>query len=242
MTSVRDHYDHHLASIYLWMAGGSQAALQAGLAEIQALNLPIRPGCLVVDLGAGFGMHAIPLARAGASVLAIDSSAVLLRTLEDLRQGAPVRAVCDDLLAFPAHLVDPPDTILCMGDTITHLPDVRSVASLICSAAAALSCGGAFVVTLRDYSVPLVGDQRFIAVRSDDTRLAVCFLEYKPNSVVVHDILHERAPNGWSSRVSHYRKLRLAPKQLAAQLEASGFEVRTSVGVKGLVRLIALKR
>jgi Methyltransferase domain len=175
-------------------------------------------------LGAGFGMHAIPLAQAGASVLAIDSSTLLLRTLEDLREGAPVRVVCDDLLAFPAYLQEPPDAILCMGDTITHLPNLRSVESLVGRAAAALKCGGAFVVTLRDCSVPLPGDQRFIPVRSDDTRLATCFLEYEPTRVVVHDLLHERTANGWTSRVSHYRKLRLAPKHLADQMEASGFE------------------
>lgn len=241
MTSTRDHYAHHLAPIYLWMAGGAHAALQAGRSEIQALDLPLGPGCHVVELGAGFGMHAIPLAQAGASVLAIDSSALLLRTLEDLREGAQVRVVCDDMLTFPAHLTEPPDAILCMGDTITHLPDARSVASLVGSAAAALKQGGSFVVTLRDYSVPLVGDRRFIPVRSDDTRLATCFLEYEPTHVVVHDILQERTAHGWNLRVSHYRKLRLAPKQLADQIAASGFEVRIQPVAKGLLRLVAMK-
>lgn len=242
MTTCTDHYEHHLAPIYLWMAGGPQAALRAGRAEIDALALQLGPGSSVVDLGAGFGMHAIPLAQDGACVVAIDSSPLLLRTLDELRGGAPVRGVCDDLLSFPGHLTGPPDAIICMGDTITHLPDAGAVAALIQSAAATLKRGGAFVVSFRDYSVPLLGDQRFIPVRSDEARLLTCFLEYEATSVLVHDILHERAADGWTTRVSHYRKLRLATGHLVARMESAGFEVRREAGVRGLVRLVATKR
>ena len=78
MTTVAEHYATHLGPIYVWMAGGSDAALQAGTAEIEALNLPLAPGDFVLDLGAGFGMHSIPLARRGARVAAIDTSALAL--------------------------------------------------------------------------------------------------------------------------------------------------------------------
>ena len=79
MTTVTEHYANHLAPIYLWMAGGPEAALQAGTAEIEALNLPLTDGAAVLDLGAGFGMHAIPLARRGARVTAIGSQRRLAR-------------------------------------------------------------------------------------------------------------------------------------------------------------------
>ena len=63
MSTVAEHYATHLSPIYLWMAGGPEVALQAGGAEIEALNLPLARGVTVFDLGAGFGMHSIPLAR-----------------------------------------------------------------------------------------------------------------------------------------------------------------------------------
>ncbi len=242
MTACADHYEHHLAPVYLWMAGGPQAALQAGRAEIEALALPLGPGSCVVDLGAGFGMHAIPMAQAGASVVAIDSSPLLLRTLDELRGATPVRGICDDLLAFPIHLTEAPDAILCMGDTITHLPDAGAVASLVQSAAAMLRRGGSFVVSLRDYSEPLLGDRRVIPVRGDDLRLLNCFLEYQAASVLVHDILHERTADGWNTRVSHYRKLRLATGHLLALMESAGFDATREAGVRGLVRLVATRR
>jgi SAM-dependent methyltransferase len=239
MTTVAEHYANHLGSIYVWMAGGSEAALQAGTAEIEALNLPLANGAVVIDLGAGFGMHSIPLARSGARVTAIDTSVELLRSLAELGGNLPITSVNDDLLAFRNHVTQAPSAILCMGDTITHLPDRSAVERLVEMVAAALPPGGLFIISLRDYSTPLTGDQRFIPARSDDTRILTCFLEYEPEAVIVHDILHQHTPEGWQTRVSHYRKVRLAPEQLMASLQANGFSVRREPGLRGMVRLVA---
>jgi 2-polyprenyl-3-methyl-5-hydroxy-6-metoxy-1,4-benzoquinol methylase len=239
MTTVTEHYANHLAPVYLWMAGGPEAALQAGAAEIEALNLSLPDGAAVLDLGAGFGMHAIPLARTGARVTAIDTSSELLRELERLAGNLPIQPVNDDLHAFQSQITEELSAILCMGDTITHLADRATVESLIERAAVELPPGGTFVISFRDYSVPLVGDQRFIPVRSDDNRILTCFLEYEPEALVVHDILHERTPQGWQTRVSHYRKLRLAPEHVVASLQSSGFSVQRETGMRGMVRLVA---
>jgi 2-polyprenyl-3-methyl-5-hydroxy-6-metoxy-1,4-benzoquinol methylase len=239
VTTAAEHYERHLGSIYVWMAGGAEAALQVGSAEIEALNLPVARGAVVLDLGAGFGMHSIPLARRGARVTAIDTSVELLRTLTELRGDLPVHTVNDDLLGFQSHIAEAPSAILCMGDTITHLPDFGAVEKLIERASVKLSPGGMLVVSFRDYSVPLTGEQRFIPVRSDETRILTCFLEYEPEAVLVHDILHERAAEGWQTRVSHYRKLRLSPERLIDRLQSNGFKVRREAGMRGMVRVVA---
>ena len=239
MSTAAEHYERHLAPIYVWMAGGAEAALQAGSAEIEALNLPVNRGAVVLDLGAGFGMHAIPLGRRGAHVTAIDSSAVLLRALTELRGDLPVQVVNDDLLAFQSHIAEPPSAILCMGDTITHLPDFSAVEKLVERASLELPPGGVLVVSFRDYSVPLEGEQRFVPVRGDASRILTCFLEYEPEAVLVHDILHERAADGWQTRISHYRKLRLSPELLITRLQENGFKVRREAGMRGMVRLVA---
>jgi SAM-dependent methyltransferase len=239
MTTVAEHYANHLGPIYVWMAGGSEAALQVGAAEIDALNLPLTDRGVVLDLGAGFGMHSIPLARRGAQVTAIDTSAELLRALAEFAGNLPIQTVNDDLLAFQSHITEAPAAILCMGDTITHLPDRGAVESLVERASAELRPGGMFVISFRDYSAALIGDQRFIAVRSDDTRIHTCFLEYEPETVLIHDILHQRTPEGWQTRVSHYRKLRLSPEHLIASLRSRGFTVRREAGTRGMVRLVA---
>lgn len=126
-----------------------------------------------------------------------------------------------------------------MGDTLTHLPDRQSVEQLIAEVAETLVHGGTFIVTFRDYSTPLVGPKRFIPVRSDSDRILTCFLEYEDETVMVHDILHERAGAEWHQRVSAYRKLRLSPEWVTRALEAKGLLVIREQGLAGMVRLVA---
>lgn len=238
MTTVSDHYAQLLAPIYSWMAGSIEAAFEAGHAEIGEALRPLPADSIVVDLGAGFGMHAIPLARAGSRVLAVDTSTDLLKELDHLAKGLPIETVADDLLSFRAHLSGKADAVLCMGDTLTHLPEHTHVDFLAQEVHESLRPGGQFVLSFRDYSVALEGDARFIPVRSDERRILTCFLEYEEDTVVVHDILHERAGDAWETRVSSYRKLRLSPDRVIASLETCGFEVRRQEGLRGMVRVI----
>ena len=96
MNSVLDHYETHLAPVYVWMAGGVEHALSLGSNDVAPFLDP--PG-IAVDLGAGFGMHSIPLARAGHQVLAVDTSRLLLAELRRHSEGLDVTAIEADLLA-----------------------------------------------------------------------------------------------------------------------------------------------
>lgn len=163
MNAVADHYARLLAPVYLWMAGGPEAALSQGEAELIALNLPQHvSGAKALDLGAGFGMHSIPLAHRGYDVTAIDSSALLLSQLQQLGDDLRIRTIESDLLEFPAHLDGPPSLVLCMGDTLTHLSNTSEVVRLCSLIARHLKPGGRVVTTFRDYTRPARGDARFI--------------------------------------------------------------------------------
>jgi len=129
-----------------------------------------------------------------------------------------------------------------MGDTLTHLPEHTNVDFLIQEVAEALVRGGHFVLSFRDYTEPLFGDQRFIPVRADERRILTCFLEYDEDTVLVHDILHERAGDDWQTRVSSYRKLRLSPERVLGSLETFGFDARREPGLRGMIRVVAQLR
>jgi 2-polyprenyl-3-methyl-5-hydroxy-6-metoxy-1,4-benzoquinol methylase len=88
-------------------------------------------------------MHAIPLARRGFSVVAIDSYKPLLHELASRAGSLPIRTVNADLLDFRLH-AKTADVITCMGDTLTHLPSQASVATLFRGVAARLRPGGVF--------------------------------------------------------------------------------------------------
>jgi hypothetical protein len=239
MTSVASHYENLLAPIYMWMAGGLEAALAAGAADVA--ELLDTPG-YAVDLGAGFGMHSIPLARAGFQVLAIDTSSYLLGQLGEQGKGLSVKTVLADLREFAGHLSRPADLILCMGDTLTHLSSADEVRVLLRDVAASLSARGRFVATFRDYRQLPLGDKRFIAVRSDLHRIHTCFLEQMAERVAVYDIVHEHGADGWSQAVSSYEKLRLAPDIVVQAAESAGLSCQCSPGPRGMLRILAHTR
>jgi SAM-dependent methyltransferase len=227
--------------VYSWLLGGFDEATARGQRELAAVGLLGRESAgYAVDLGAGFGMHAIPLARQGWKVLAIDSSPLLLEELRAHGGRGQVATVQDDLLRFPQYLSRGPDAILCMGDTLTHLPDIAAVRSLFSLVSRHLPPGGRFVLSFRDYSRTLDGPDRFILVKGDDSRVFTCFLEYGEDSVRVHDILHERSEGGWRMRVSAYEKLRLRPEWMQRELESQGLHVRVVEGRSGLLWIVAV--
>lgn len=237
--TVSAHYDSLLAPIYAWMLGDLEAA-QARAREEVSRVAPFPTGATAVDLGAGLGLHARALADAGHdTVWMIDTSAYLLDQARDHADGERIHGVEDDLTSFDAHVDVPVDTILCMGDTLTHLAAREDVHALLTKVIASLRPGGVFLTTLRDYTHELTGTDRFLSVRSDETRILTVFLEYAPETVTVHDILQEQENRRWSLRVGSYPKLRLDPAWIDGILRDGGLTVETEPAPGGLVRIIA---
>ncbi len=242
MSTAKAHYDQLLGPIYTWMAGGFEAAAARNRQLFSALGMGNWPRGLAVDLGCGSGFQSIPLAEAGYRVLGLDLCEALLAELRSNARGLPVSAVPDDLANFARHCETAPALIVCMGDTLTHLPSVESVAALLRDAARALAEGGRVVLGFRDLATrELAGPQRFIPVRSEPDRLFTCFLDYGPGYVEVSDLLHERSGGEWKFSASSYRKLRLGAAQVAGLLVAAGLDIEQSTTEQGLVRMVAVK-
>ena len=241
MATVIEHYDQHLARVYAWSVGGFERAFARGMQDLEDIGMPLLDVRSAIDLGAGFGTHAIPLARLGCSVTAIDSSASLLAQLREHAKGLPLRALEHDLLHFARVAELPVDLILCLGDTLTHLPSRNDVEWLFTRAWSALRPGGAFALSFRDYTEPNARTTRFVPVRRDDDRILTCVLEFDGDHVTVSDVLQERAEDSWRVRVSAYRKLRLAPVWVFDTLRDIGFDVRTRDDHAGMVWLTAAK-
>lgn len=236
------HYETHLAPIYSWMLGDIEAAFARSAAELEELRLPPAAAAVAVDLGAGLGLHAVALANRGFNVTAIDSSEVLLDQLRARCAALPIVAINADLEDFQDFVQRQPAVIVCMGDTLTHLPSFAAVEKLLAAVAASLAPGGVFAATFRDYATKaLEGNQRFILVRADQRRILSCFLEYSQDFVTVHDVLTEQQDGAWQQRVSSYPKLRLVPEWVAAKLIAHGLEVRRGATQSGMVRIVGVK-
>jgi 2-polyprenyl-3-methyl-5-hydroxy-6-metoxy-1,4-benzoquinol methylase len=245
------HYATHLGPVYFWMLGNREAAIRRSSAELEDMGIPMEPAPglpssargAALDLGAGLGLHSVALAKRGFEVTAIDSCGVLLDELRSLAAGLPVTVIEADIRAFPSYVSSNFDLIVCLGDTITHLPSLEAVDALLDGAVASLSEGGMFAVTFRDYAAKtLEGNARYILVRRDENRILTCFLEYGAEHVTVHDILTQREDQQWVRRVSSYPKLRLAPARVISRLEAFGLSVRQETAPSGMVRIVAQRK
>ncbi len=236
-SSVADHYANHLAPVYSWMVGDFEAACARADDFYSDIRLPGGKGSLAVDLGCGHGVHAVPLARRGYRVMAVDNSSHLLAELAKNAGELPIDAVDADLTDFRGHSGSvSPSVIVCMGDTLTHLSSINAVESLIRDCAAALAENGILAVSFRDYATHELQDsERFISVRSDDKRIHTCFLDYRPDAVIVHDILHTLVESSWRMSVSSYRKLRLHPDWLVSVAESQGLSLAHRIVDRGMI-------
>jgi SAM-dependent methyltransferase len=228
MNDAIRHYDQLLAEHYSWMVGvpfQEKVAEQAAL--LRELGLSEGRHGIAIDLGAGPGYQSVALADLGyARVIAVDTSRTLLDELQAQKGDKPIEAVLDDMCGFLARTAPASaDAIVCMGDALTHLESHNDLSGLLTNAAAVLAPGGKLILTFRDMSQALTGVDRFIPVQSDADRVMMCFLEYEPKTVIVHDLIHERTGTGWAMRKSCYRKLRVSAGDIVRQLERSGLHV-----------------
>jgi SAM-dependent methyltransferase len=222
-----DHYRNLLARHYSWMF---DLSFEEKVAEQRALLEPILkdvPRGTAVDLGCGPGFQSMALVELDFHpVHAIDTSEELLQEFGAHIGPLPIHLHRADILSLDAIVPESAAAIVCMGDTLTHLPSYDSVRRLFRAVAAALDPGGLFVLTWRDLTPELTGPARFIPVRSDDATILTCFLEStSPNTVEVHDLVWSRTPSGWTLHTSSYPKLRLSPAWVADALADAGHDV-----------------
>jgi 2-polyprenyl-3-methyl-5-hydroxy-6-metoxy-1,4-benzoquinol methylase len=239
--TAKEHYDLHLSNFYSWMCGdftekqGEQLHFFSSHKILPGLNK------LAFDLGSGHGLQSVPLAHLGFSVRAIDFSSELLHELNGNKGDLDIQTTTSDILHYLKATSEKAELIVCMGDTLTHLESHYDVGILITEISEHLLTKGKVVLSFRDLSQELTGDQRFISVKSDDHRTLTCFLEYFERHVQVHDILHEKQNGTWKQSVSSYPKLRLNENMVTEMLNKNGLRIISTTTINRLIYLVAEK-
>jgi trans-aconitate methyltransferase len=156
MSTVHEHYERLLSQHYTWMFGVSfedRVTEQKSFLSRTLATLHYTPeAATAVDLGCGPGFQTIALAQLGFSpVIAVDTSSELLDELRFHVGDLPVRIEKADMRDLSAIVqTERATVIVCMGDTLTHLPEKRDVSALFGSVFDRLRNGGMFVITYRD--------------------------------------------------------------------------------------------
>ena len=180
MPSVAEHYSRLLADVYSWMYGGWDAALARYTEFFAARGIAPRGSKRAIDLGAGCGFQAIPLARLGFSSRRSTSIASCSPSSSSTSGGEEIEIVLRGHPGFP-----PPRA--------AERRSSSSAWSTRCCISTRRSGGAARERRVRgararrhvhrDVSrlhVETKELDRFIPVRSDDHTVFTCFLEFEP--------------------------------------------------------------
>lgn len=239
--TAKEHYDTLLGDVYSWMLGDfTQRMLEQKHFFIAHHIHPTGNG-IALDLGAGNGIQSVALAELGFKVKAVDFNATLLAELNTTKNKLPIEIYMQDISTFMNKTNEPAEVIICMGDTLTHFDGYSVVTDLVRKIAAILPRDGKAIFSWRDFSEERSGLDRFIHVRSDDTRSMTCFLEYSPHHVTVHDLIVEKINGEWRQRVSRYPKLRLPVTLFSATLRENGLSIEHQQVNRGMIALVARK-
>ena len=218
-----------LSPLYSWILGDFDTAYDKNVALFEQLQVTAADNDIAVDLGSGPGCQSIPLAELGFDVLAVDFCEDLLTELCERAGDLPVRTVCDDIVNFGDHLEAPAQLIVCMGDTLCHLPNMDAIQNLVQEVATHLAPGGRFITSFRDYvSQEPIGAERFIPVRSSEDQIFTCFVEFKDDVVNIHDILYRKLDGEWKLEINEYDKIKIDPDELLQMLRQSGMQASQS--------------
>lgn len=243
-----EHYERLLAAHYTWMLGGDIAAVAKDQARLLT-ELGVSPraaGALAVDLGCGPGPQSLALVELGFSpVLAVDTSRALLNELSGLAgqtgYSPAIRPLHADIRGALTEHTRPSSVaaVVCMGDTLTHLPAKEDVDALLREAARSLAVSGQLVVSYRDLTTPRAGADRFLPVRATDDKIMTCFLEYVDHdTVLVHDLIHTHSGSTWNQQVSSYPKLRISSTWLTSRCQEAGLDIQHNTTGPGGLRII----
>ena len=239
--AVRAHYDELLSSHYSRLFGDFEAKVAEQRALLERLGVAAGAGALAVDLGCGSGFQSLALAHLGFQVRAVDLSPRLLAELTGRAAGLPVETVAGDLRSAAALVPPGAALVVCMGDTLSHLPSVTDLDDVFIGVAGRLAAGGRLILTFRDLSKEAHELDRFIPVCALDDLVVTCFLEYEPRTVKVHDLVWTRDADRWRFQRGMYRKLRLAPSAVGARLQRAGFQVASDAAPGGLAVLVGTR-
>ena len=238
---AKEHYENHLAGFYSWMIGDFDQQ-RANFKEFMVEN-EIYPAStkVAIDLGAGTGAQAVALDNLGFNVTAVDFNQQLLLELMRNDKNKSINTAQTDIRDVKDFASLYPELIICCGDTITHLPNKLAVQKLLLDCESILVESGKLILSFRDYSSELTDQQRFIPVKSDESRVLTCILEYTSDKVKVTDLLYEREGQTWRQKVSSYEKVRLSTQDIIDIIEQTGMKITFNRLVNRMQTVIATK-
>ncbi|MFN8673612.1 MAG: class I SAM-dependent methyltransferase [Candidatus Sericytochromatia bacterium] len=239
--NVKEHYNNHLGKFYSWMIGDFENKKNEFKNFLNENKIIPTDSKNALDLGCGNGIQSQALIECGFKVIAIDFDKNLLKELSDKNLNN-IKIINDDIKNFENYLFSKPELIICAGDTISHLENKKEIEVFLSNLAANLKEKGKIVLSFRDYSNKLEGNDRFIPVKSDENKILTCILDYELEKVRVTDLLYEKdINNNWVQKVSSYFKIRISKQEIITFLENANMKIILDSFTNRMINIIAEK-
>ena len=209
------------------------AASDATDAAVAALEALVAPGASMIELGVGTGRLALPLARSGRRVLAIDAAPEMLSVLEEklarLAEHDPaaagrVHAVSGDIADPAAWPTGPVDLVLGAFNLICNLAEPAEQAGVFRTAADRLRPGGRLVVEAF-LPAPVLERERRLDLRSVDAERVVLIASDRDPATDVVTGTHIELVDGAPVRLRPWRIRPTGVDELDRWAAAAGLEL-----------------
>lgn len=238
MQSPESHYENFLADKYSWMLGDLSVKEKDQLELFRSFEISPLANGVAWDLGAGSGIQSIPLEELGFQVLAIDFSEKLLSEIKTRKPNTTIRTKVADIRSRDLYQGVSPEILLCMGDTITHLESEKDWETTVSLWSSFLSPGSKLILGYRDLSYGKPGDKSIFVVRSEESQIFTCQLQFLENKVDITDIFHEKTDKGWTVTSSSYNKLILSIDDLIKTVSQKNFGLKRKDEKNGMKFLL----
>ena len=193
-------------------------------AEIDFIEqaLALEPGASILELGCGFGRHAIPLAQRGYAVTGVDLSDTLLRVARGMGEQLEVQATWVRLDLRDLGGIGPYDACTCLYTVFGYFDDAEN-AAVLTRVRDVLRPGGRLLLDVNNPLAILcrLGDEW--SETEHGVRRESSHYDPMTGTLITDRVLHAR--DGRRLRLPTSRVRLYPPHELAALLRASGFEI-----------------
>jgi SAM-dependent methyltransferase len=185
-----------------------------------------------IDAGSGTGFHAFLLAGLGVRVTAVDLATEMLNRLE---QAAAVRkidiaTVQSDLRDLSSCLSGTFDALVCMGNTLAHIPGRAALDRTLEGFATRVKPGGIVLIQLLNYARILSGRQRIQSVREEQGNTFIRFYDFEEDRIRFNILRLERSGGEIVPRLSSVDLHPFLLPELVEALGRAGFVWREAYG------------
>ncbi len=186
-------------------------------------ELALAPGARLLDVGCGFGRHAVALAQRGFDVTGIDPSAAMIEAARAraVEAGVPVEFQAIPVESFEAD--EAFDAAICLFSTLGQITPAGDTRSLIPRVFAALKPGGHLVIEVPQRG-PAVRQLKTEDEIPGETSKMHITRRFDPADNTVTETFSRQAASGAETFLLRYRLFSQA--EVDAQLAAAGFSVQ----------------